>query len=77
MLLETMVDVGWWVDCCGGKIFFNFLSGTRHRQRRFCTFKKSAQNQDQNLNQKKETRKSPFFNFIAFVLVVICSRCHL
>ena len=25
MLLETMVDVGWWVDCCGGKIFFNFF----------------------------------------------------
>jgi hypothetical protein len=26
MLLETMVDCGWWDDCCGGKIFFNFFA---------------------------------------------------
>jgi hypothetical protein len=34
------------------------------------TFKKSAQNH----NEKKETRKSPFFIFMSFVVVcVICS----
>jgi hypothetical protein len=64
MLLETMVDVGLGLIIVGAKSFSIF-----------CTFKKSAQNH----NEKKETRKSPFFNFIAFLVVyVICSRvCHL
>jgi len=71
MLLETMVDVGLGLIIVGAKSLSIFLSGTRHRQRRFCTFKKSAQNH----NEKKETRKSLFFNFIAFVVVyAICSR---
>ena len=75
MLLETMDECGLGLIVVGAKSFSIFLSGTRHRQRRFCTFKKSAQNQDQNLNQKKETRKSPFFNFISFLVVYfICSR---
>jgi hypothetical protein len=64
MLLETMVDRGWWLIVVGAKSLSIF-----------CTFKKSAQNQDQNRNKKKETRKSLFFNFIAFVVVcVIFSR---
>ena len=63
MLLETMDECGLGLIVVGAKSLSIF-----------CTFKKSAQNQDQNRNQKKETRKSPFFNFIAFLVVYfICS----
>jgi hypothetical protein len=56
MLLETMVDVGLGLIVVGAESLSIFLSGTRHRQRRFCTFKKSAQNH----NEKKRPG-SPLF----------------
>ena len=63
MLLETMVDCGWWVDYCWGQNLFQFfLSGTRHRQRRFALLKKVPK-----ITIKKRDQEVPFFNFIAFV----------
>ena len=62
MLLETMVDVGWWLMIIGAKSFSIF-----------CTFKKSAQNQDHHallkkvpkirtkIETKKRDQEVPFF----------------
>jgi hypothetical protein len=71
MLLETMVDRGLGLIVVGAESLSIF-----------CTFKKSAQNQDQNENEKKRPG-SPLFLILlhlyslSFVVVVICSRCHL
>ena len=62
MLLETMVDCGWWVDYCWGQNLFQFFALLKKVPK--ITIKKET---SKNRNQKKETRKSPFFNFIAFV----------
>jgi hypothetical protein len=61
MLLETMVDVGWWLMIIGAKSLSIF-----------CTFKKSAQNHNEKRDQQKSKPKKRDQE-VSFFLIL----CHL